>query len=166
MARNFPAKKAKLWIGLPAFQNAFTVSSIVSPAGIDFTSPQTVIRMLGEYIFLPSSAPAAADSAQITVGIGKVSTDAFTLGSTAMPDPSGDVDYPWLYWAQHVFFANDTGVGSTLGAKAARVSFDIRSMRKFTTKESLVFVCQYADVNGAPPVTFAASQTRVLTTLH
>jgi len=117
-------------------------------------------------MFFPTAAGVDGDLAKYTVGLGKVSTDAATLGSTAMPDPAGEPDYPWLYWAEHPYAATDTAFGSNLGTKVHRVAFDIRSMRKFTTRETLAFVVQYSDISGAPPLTFIGAQTRVLTTLH
>ncbi len=168
MARQFQRsqKKAKLWLSLPSFQTLLTADSTNAIAALFFTSPQTVIRMLGEYVIAPNSAPTAADRVKITVGLAKVSSDAATLGATALPDPAGDPDFPWLYWAEHSMFYPTTSLTGLSDSEVVRRPFDIRSMRKFASSEALVFVFQYADISGAPPIRFLGSATRVLTTLH
>ena len=95
-----------------------------------------------------------------------VSTDAATLGATAMPDPLGEVDYSWLYWADHTFSYPGTAVSGLEPFGSLRKSFDVRSMRKMKPRESLIMVVQYADSSGAPPLTFFAASTRVLIGLH
>ncbi len=152
----------KHWHPIAGGSQGFTVNAtaLIGTLGT-FATPFTVIRMLGEYIIGPDAAPAAADSCRVGVGIGVVSTDAATLGATAMPDPSGEPDFPWLYWAEHAFFF----VGTSLEDQAVaqlRHSFDVRSMRKVKPRESLVMVVEYVDVNGAPPMQVETAATRVL----
>ncbi len=129
---------------------------------VDFLIPGTVLRMLGEYALVPTAAPADADFALIGVGIGLVSTDASTLGSTAMPDPGGDTAYPWLYWASHALHYQDTGVDPSHAGGSLRKSFDVGSMRRFSPLESLVMVVEYTNGAGNPPITFVTGRTRVL----
>ena len=167
MARQFvrSQKKAKLWLSTPSVDLFLSAAGTVAGGSIPFSSPQTVLRMLGEYIIAPNTAPTAADRCRIAVGVAKVSTDAFTLGATALPDPAGDPEFPWLYWMQHSFFYSDVSLESG-GVRDVRVSYDIRSMRKFNSGESLAWVAQYVDVAGTPPMRLGFGQTRVLTTLH
>ncbi len=168
MARHFTRsmKKAKLWTSIPGIQFNLTADATVAGSGNSFTSPQTVLRMMGEYIISSSAAPAANDSASVTVGIAKVSTDAFTLGASALPDPAGEASFPWLYWAAHPFAFEGTGIDTSLGVGALRHRYDVKTMRKFNANESLVVVVQYADIVGTPPLRIVLGQTRVLTTLH
>jgi len=167
MARNFGTqKKAKLWLGLPGGQTGMTADGTFIESALAFTSPQTVLRMIGEYTIVPVATPVAADAVVITVAIGKVSSDAFAVGATAVPDPGDEPGYPWLYWASHALKfptadADPSGMGGTV-----RRSFDVRTMRKFTAQESLIWVFEYADLTGAPAMTIALGETRVLTTLH
>ena len=161
-------KKAKLWQGIPSIQLAMAANGTFAGPSLPFTSPQTVIRMLGEYVVTVTATPAAADAAKVGVGLAKVSTDAFGAGATALPDPISDPDFPWLYWAVHVFafpVANQTDSNQSITG-SLRHRYDIRSMRKFTANESLVLVAQYEDLSGAPPLLLSTGNSRILTTLH
>jgi len=159
-------RKEKIWSAIPSFIQAMTGDGTFVIAGVPFNGPQTVMRMLGEYVISPNGATVAQDMVKITVGIGKVSGDAFTLGSTAMPDPAGESNYPWLYWAEHPFFFASTSADPIMEVSSVRVPFDIRSMRKFRAGQQLAFVFQYADLNGAPPMRIVAGQTRILLTTN
>ncbi len=167
MARNFGTqRKAKLWAGIPTTLLGLTADNTFLGGSLAFTSPQTVLRMLGEYVIGPASAVVAGDDVEITVALGKVSTDAFALGASAVPDPNGEPEYPWLYWKQHVFTFPTTSGDPSAATGSVRQSYDIKTMRKFTARESLVWVINYGDLGGAPPMTLVLGQTRVLTTLH
>jgi len=126
------------------------------------TGPWTVIRMIGEYIIAPTTAPVALDKVRMIVGIGVVSTDAATVGASALPDPGAEPDYPWLYWKDHPVQYASTEVDPAGEAGTVRASFDIHSMRKIKPRESLVFVFEYNNVNGDPPLTAGVGLTRVL----
>lgn len=167
MARQFTrsAKKAKLWIGIPSTDVSLTTGATLVLAAIDFTSPQTVLRCMGEYVVSTNAAPTAGDAAKVTVGLARISTDASAVAS-AVPDPAGDVSYPWLYWAEHIFQYEATSQSSFDGVGAGRFHFDVHSMRKFTASESLALIIQYSDVSGAPALRLGFGQVRVLTTLH
>ncbi len=157
----------KHWLPLQGAVSAITGSSTVL---FGTQSPQdafTVLRMLGSYIIGPTASVVALDAVTIGMGIAVVSTDAAVLGSSAMPDPIGEPEYPWLYWAEHDFyFTRAGGVTNTstlpgIGGEL-RQSFDIRSMRKIKPQESLVFVVEYANIAGNPGMRVATSATRVL----
>jgi len=152
----------KHWHAIPGFEASLTVNATVLGGALaSLLTPFTVIRMLGEYVICADAAPTAQDNCSIGVGIGVVSTDAAAIGSTAMPDPIGETEFPWLYWAEHDFFFNEASlVGND--ARVLRRSFDVRSMRKIAPRQSLVMIVQYADTAGAPPMQITASQTRVL----
>ena len=125
-----------------------------------------MLRMLNEYIIVPTSAPAALDDAVIAVGFAKVSTDAFALGATAMPDPNSEPEFPWLYWASHKLFFGTTGADPSSAGASVRHSLDVRTMRKFSPGESLAVVVQYVNNVGFPPLTFAMGPVRTLLTVH
>ena len=169
MARNAgvrSARKEKQWEAIPSIIDTMTGNATSVGGSLGFSSKQTVLRMLGEYVVNPSLATAAADQVKITLGLAKVSTDAATLGATAVPDPAGDANFSWLYWAEHVFFFGGTSADPASGASYLRRSFDIRTMRKFGPAESLLWVFQYSNIAGNPPVTLSVGQTRVLLTIH
>jgi len=120
--------------------------------------------MLGEYSIFPTAAPAAGDEMEFCIGIGVVSSDAATVGASAMPDPCDEPEYPWLYWASHPFGFNGTAVETALASGSVRKHFDIKSMRKIKPSESLVVIGQYADIGsaGEPPMTIVVGGLRVL----
>ena len=152
---------AKHWGGIAAVEIHLVANATGALGSIEAEHPgETVLRMLGEYAIQPTSAPTAADAVIITMGIAVVSTDAVAAG--AFPDPFGEPEYPWLYWASHPFHFPDTVLESGQGVGALRRSFDVRSMRKMKPRESLAFVVEYADIAGTPPMTVLTGSTRVL----
>ena len=123
----------------------------------------TVLRMIGEYTIAPSGANVISDVCVVSVGIGIVSSDAATLGGTAVPDPGVEFDYLWLFWQQHIMqqqVASQDSQGDP--SMALRQGYDIRSMRKLKPRESLCQIFQYQDINGIPSYDLAWGKTRVL----
>ena len=160
-------RKAKQWSQLLGFSGPFVASTTGIGTSLDFTEPATVIRMLGDVLIIstPGGTFVQGDQCGLTVAIGVVSTDAVGVGATAMPDPSSEPEFPWLFWKDSHFIleAAPPDLGSPGGA--VRFSFDIRSMRKIKPRESLVWVFQYEDLAGAPPYTVSTGLVRVLLAL-
>ena len=170
MARDHNTPRlAKLWSSLPGISQDITAEGTTGLAILNFTSPTTIMRMLGEYTlsFEAAETIAAKDDVGLTIGIGVVSSDAAAAGSASLPDPAGEPEYPWMYWASHKLYAMEATALQRNGVPGVgRWSFDIRSMRKMKPRESLVSVIQYADLGGLPPVHVGFSQTRVLLGIH
>ncbi len=137
-----------------------TVGNGVSLAEIFGTA--TVMRIFGEYVITPTLAPAALDECRITLALGVFNSDAFTLGSTAMPDPGSEPQFPWVYWAEHAFYFGTTDADPTSAASSVRRSFDVKGMRKQKQSEALGWVVQYADITGAPPMSVSLGGVRLL----
>ena len=161
-------RKTKQWLFLPGTSQAFTASATADLGSLAFTEAQTVLRMLGEYQIHRTAAIVQFDSAHFGVGIGIVSSDAVAAGNVAMPDPRDEPEFPWLYWADHLvtYRGTETEPEALDGSGFIRRTFDIRSMRKVKPRESLVFVVQYVDGGGAPPLTFVHQGIRVLVAVH
>ncbi len=140
--------------------------TLIPPTGLNATASQTILRMLGEYALTAASAPVVGDAVDITVAIGIVSSDAASLGATALPDPADEPQYPWLYWASHPFEFRTTGVDTSSDATHLRRTFDIRSMRKMKPRETAIYVVQYSNRVGNPPMRGVFGQVRVLLGLH
>ena len=155
-------RRNKSWFFIDGASTSMTADGTFALNGLSTSTQTTVMRCLGEYIITPTSAPAAADRCEVTVAIGVVSSDAFAVGASALPDPGSEPDYPWLYWQSHALFFPTTDPESGAAAASVRHTFDVKSMRKINARESLILVAQYRDGNGLPPVTLAAGSTRVL----
>ncbi len=112
--------------------------------------PFTVMRILGELSVAPESAGVVAgDQALMTTAIGVVSADAVAIGDTAMPDPSDEADYPWLWWAATFI---DFASVDDLGGAVRYVPVESKAMRKIGPGQALVAVSQYTDRTGTPPL--------------
>ncbi len=163
---NIPYQRlTKEWTDMPPSNNALTAAATVIASGIlNFSAAGTIMRMIGEYIIAPTSAPTALDAANVNIGIGLVSSDAAAAGAGSLPDPAQEPSYPWLYWLDHAFFFADTG--TDLNTLNLRHRFDIKSMRKFKPNMSLVMVAQYVNVTGNPPLQLNVAGTRVMIGTH
>ena len=168
MARNFQGRprKEKQWGFIPGGHLLLTGAGTSIVGALNFSSVQTVLRLIGEYVIGPTSAPAALDQADICFAIGKVSSDAFAAGAASIPDPSAEPEYPWLYWACHAF--NFSGTDPEGGDSSARVRkvIDVKSMRKFRPGEALIYVVQYVNGVGFPPMSVDIPNIRCLLTIH
>ncbi len=159
------ARQHKRWVQMGtntrnaiAADGTFLVSQDVSR-----DEPFTVLRMIGEYSVGPSGVNVINDAVAIGFGIGVVSSDAFVVGGTAVPDPIGDVGYPWLFWSNHMFeqtIARQESEGDPL--MALRRTFDIRTMRKVSPGQSVAQIFQYVNISGNPTIRINWGITRVL----
>ncbi len=155
-------RMTKEWGGISGSRQTFTADGTALVGSLAPARPSTVLRILGEYTVHPTAAVAAGDAAVISVGIGVVSSDAAAVGSTAMPEPFGDQAFPWLYWGSHAFSFPSTTQDPSHLAGSGRFSIDVKSMRRLKTRESLVWVADYFDFSGQPPLTLVGSALRVL----
>jgi len=171
MARSSTPRMGKQWDTLLPTIFGFTANATVGGSRIDAATSLTILRMIGEYVITPTGVIVAGDQARICMAIGIVSTDAASLGATALPDPGDEPDYPWLYWREHAFHfgaaaSGTAGEGAQGAGGSVRESFDIRSMRRMKPRESLTWVFQYVNGVGLPPLQMFAAGPRVLTGLH
>jgi len=162
---------AKQWGVIPAQSFGLTANSTTIGPNLPATASQTVLRMLGEYILGSTGVATAQDEVLVVVGIGVIATDLATVGGTGIPDPAGEPDFPWLYWASHSLFypsavSGTAGQGDQSRLGSVRVPFDIKSMRKMKPRESLALIVQYVDINGTPPIRFGLAHSRILLGLH
>ena len=153
------AKQRKHWHQLASNQvDEFTGAATIL---IDFfedsdRDPFTVIRMLGEVQVAPDEAGVVAgDACIVTFGIGVVSSDAAAVGSSAMPDPAAEADYPWLWW--HSVLLQFPTIGESLAQGVRTVQVESKGMRKLGPGQALALIAQYADLGGFPPVDVLAS---------
>ncbi len=162
MADRHGQRQRKSWTGFSATSLDFTADATQVGSSVGFLETGTILRMIGQYTIGPVTAPVALESMQLTVALGIFSTDAVTLGSTAMPDPTEEPEYPWLYWKSHPLFFGTTSLDPATQTGSARVDFDIRSMRKFKARESLAWVVQGVRISGTADLRIVMGHTRVL----
>ena len=163
MAHGRGTRMAKDWADIPGGPLILSATSTSIGGTFAFSGSATVMRLIGEYaIGTGATAPTALDEVEIGVGIGIFSTDAVGVGATAMPDPTDDTAFPWLYWADHIlFFPTNTQTNASFQSSVRRV-FDVKSMRRAKADESIAMIVQYTDVVGAPSVHVSLGGTRVL----
>ena len=152
----------KQWAAIPGIISAFTADATALGGSLAFGSPATVLRMIGEYTIFPVSQPVVTEQAKLAVAIGVISSDAFAAGAASVPDPSGEPEYPWLYWAEHTFAYHDTTRDPSQAAGSLRHGFDIKSMRKMKPRETLAVIFQFDQLSSTPDLTISMGQTRVL----
>ncbi len=157
-------RKEKLWAGLPGIELSLTAAGTSLGGSLAFNTRDTVMRMIGEYTIGadPASLPSIADSVFITVALARVSSDAFAAGAGSVPDPAEEPEYPWLYWKAHHLEFPTAGANTSTFVGSVRQAFDVRTMRKFSPRESLAWIVQYVDGAGTPPVIVGIAQSRVL----
>ncbi len=161
---SFGPRMDKEWNALPGQKMDISTGTVLGPA-LEPNTSATVLRMIGEYVLAAQAGGTfvAGDAVNIGVGIGVISSDAFAAGAGSVPDPSGEPEYPWLYWKKVPVFFRSAGVEDLASnAVTSRHAFDIKSMRKMKPRESLVFIIDYGNLSGDPPMTLTFGGARVL----
>ena len=166
MARRFEARRRiRRWTSLPGIAATITSAGTTGGSQLSFTTPETVVRMLGTGIVMfGATVPVASDAVSFCMAIGVVSMDAADVGASALPDPADEPEYPWLWWKCAELFATDATAnraGNTVGG-TFRYEFDIKSQRIIRPGHSLIYVAQYVDTAGTPEVEWQTSPVRVL----
>jgi len=153
----------KQWSFLPAGDQAISVAGITLSSQSDFLEPGTILRSRGYVQASMDASKQVNDTIGVAFGLGIVSTDAATLGSTAMPGPFSDPQYPWLWFGTMFLRANlASGQDEAWGVSQQRLEVDTKAMRRFKPKESLVWVIETASLAGGPATNITTGFTRVL----
>ncbi len=154
----------KAWTGLPGASQSFaTDGTRLAGGSIAFTAPATILRIrVPSVLCFFDNTKQAGDSIDLAFGIGIVSTDAFTLGATAMPDPGGEPEYPWMWWTQLSLFSDAAVSFEGTGISVVRFSVDSKAMRRVAPGQSLVPIVQASGATGAPTTFVRWGNGRVL----
>jgi len=113
------------------------------------TQKFTITRIRGVLTFTLNTIAALANGFRFTYGIGIVSSDAFSVGVTAIPNPQDDMDWPWMY---HGFTSmlSPTGTLSDIGSAAVvRIPVDVKAMRILNLNEVVFMAVDAAEVGSA-----------------
>ena len=173
MARRIPSRAAavgargrkidfKQWTAIPgSSQNLTANATIAGPGFLSFSAPATILRVRGytQVAFLQAGLT-LADEVDVVFGMGVFSTDAVTLGATALPDPSAEPEYPWMWYGELSMYSPNADFGDPMIQQ--RLELDTKAMRKVKPGESLVVVAQYVNASGIPGLRLIYPQIRVL----
>ena len=151
--------------GSAVTQFATDVSTILG-SGVILTVEDraTIVRVRGNLQAYLRSATGADDGYHCALGIGLVSSDAFGIGVTAVPNPLDDVDWPgWLY---HRYFDVHGSAAFAADDSAGKLSFEVdsKAMRKWGANETLMANLQVVEEVGSTLSVWFDS--RVLVKLH
>ncbi len=160
-----PGKKIdfKQWSATPALVSTVSTDGTALGGGLDFVVPATILRIRGFVQAIFDATMQAGDLMILTYGIAIISTDAFNAGSGSVPDPSGDPEYPWMWWGQmrlQAFVA--AGHEGGWGPTGQRLEVDTKAMRKIKPSETLTTVFQRTGTAGAPATDVTIGQMRTL----
>ncbi len=153
----------KSWLTRLRSETSISVVGTSMAAGVlSFTGPGTILRCRGFVQAHFDSTAQISDTMTLTFGLGLVSTDAAVVGSSAMPDPGGNSDYPWLWWGSMRLRSELAAGPSAWGISAQRLEIDTKAMRRIKPEQTLVLVVEAASASGAPETVIEFGQTRVL----
>ena len=169
MARNFRGGRVinrKQWKGIAGISLTASTEGAKGGAFISFSEPATVLRVCSRWMSWLDATKQAADAMSVSVGVLITSTDAATLGAMALPDPFGELNYPWL-WLGHMDLASELAAASeAFGISQQVLEIDTKAMRRVSPGESLSVIVEYAGAAGAPVTWTEITPTRVLLGLH
>ena len=149
---------------LDAATASASVNSVFGSGVIPLVGGLTITRIRGFVQLSLESATAAGDGYQYGLGIGIVTSDAFTVGITAIPKPFTDAD--WGGWLWHHIGAINAPIAGGAGAVPldnTRIEIDTKAMRKWSLNESLFLVGEFGET-GTAVITFMGA-TRMLVKL-
>ncbi len=131
------------WVA-PPLQEYIAVASagatIISQMNIEEAT--TIVRTRGMVSIKPQAF--SADLSTVgAFGVGVVSAEALTIGTTAIPEPYSDADWGgWLMWESFAYhFEVQSAVGTQFPA-SIQINVDSKGMRKVGSNEALVFVAE------------------------
>ncbi len=116
----------------------FTVGQSTTVDGI------TVVRIRGFVELLITAATSAGDGFHGALGIGIVSTPAFSVGVTAMPTPVTEVE--WEGWMWHQYFSLTSPVATSDNNARQVFEIDSKAMRKVDSEETFFAAVESTEV--------------------
>ncbi len=155
----------KSWNSLPGLSSdAVAADGLLTGTALAFTEPSTILRMRSSPgIIAFDESVQVGDTVNLGIGIGIVSSDAFAAGVGSLPDPIGDITFPWL-WLFQADLLCTVAIGDQAFGMTTRQTggVDSRAMRKMAPGQSLVQIFEFQGVSGAPVVLLETTQVRVL----
>jgi len=140
--RDSGSRRLTSWFG-PADQGYVAVASAGATlfSNVSIEERVTVIRTRGQISIIPAAFGADLNVVG-AVGMGIVTTEAFTAGILSVPEPFSDADWGgWLMWrsfSYRVEFLDSTGIA------VPNWSFEVdsKAMRKVRQNETIILVAE------------------------
>jgi len=141
--------------GAGATNGAAKTTGGVEALGVSIGGGVTLIRSRGTAIvhFDPTS---IGDLMMVGLGLGVYSSDAFAVGSTAMPGPLSDADYDWI-WHQVFTFGpafSATEDGNDIGENLV-IEVDSKAMRKIKPNQAIGWIAEGDILSGGGTFDFS-----------
>ncbi len=152
----------KEWDCVPSVNANVSTATTTLFGGLAFLRPSTILRARGYVQASFDATVQVGDLIRLTFGLGIVSDDAFNLGATAMPDPAGECEYPWLWWGEMLLRSELAAGPGSWGIPAQRLEVDTKAMRRVKPQQTLAWIVESTDVAGAPVTNVDCGQLRVL----
>ena len=171
MARRFvntrPGKTIdyKQWTSVPGLIDSQSADTTFIGGGLSFAVPATILRVRGYVAAMFDETRQINDQMVVNFALGLVSTDAFVVGATAVPDPVAEPEYPWLWWMEmrlDAFVVAANQASTPWGPAGQRYEVDTKAMRRVKPGETLVMVGSLSNATGAPATLLDIGQQRVL----
>ena len=137
------ARKTMVWNVGPessAVQTSSTAGLTIIDTGQVASGGVTVVRLRGEFTIWLRLATAIGDGfTAFALGVGVATTDAFSVGATALPSPTGDPDWGgWWYYSTYGALVSDSTTENFQGPMSAiRIPIDTKAMRKIQPNETI-----------------------------
>ncbi len=127
----------------------------------------TIARIRGEVLLFLGAVTSALDGFQsYALGLGIVSTAAFTAGVASVPSPLTEIDWEgWLWHHSGAAIQQKAGAEDiTDPSNSVRIAIDTKAMRKVDSDETLIGVVELGTEIGTASLQFSA-RTRMLVML-
>ena len=129
-----PARRQTTWeegFGQTAMISIDTTSTVIIGSGIVLLQDGlTLVRTRGELVLQLTGTGSITDGFDGAVGVGIVTSEAFAVGQTAMPDPLDDSDWDGWLWHQFYHYKGGLTLSSTLVTSPRIYQIDSKAMRK------------------------------------
>ncbi len=135
--------------------------SVGTNLGVGIGGGVTLIRTRGwaSFHFDPTS---IADTFNVGIGLGVYSSDAFTIGATAMPGPLTDADYDWIFHTTLVFGPAFSATEDGTNIRNNHwLEVDSKAMRKIKPNQTIGWIAEGDVLSGGGTVDLSVS-TRYL----
>ena len=138
-----------------------TGKTIIGEGVTPTVSPLTIVRTHGQMSLALFTAAAAGDGFLVAVGQGIVSEDAFAVGTTALPGPLTDPEWPGWYYHRIVYMISmdATPAGSDVLTQVS-LNLETKGMRKLGLNEITMLIIEVIEIGTATMEVFGL--TRVL----